>query len=68
MESKSWVIVDRSTGRPVWETWSPRVVANVRRQNTHDVVPIVEWLARVRAEAAAHFAAARAARREGGKS
>jgi hypothetical protein len=67
MESKSWVIVDRATGRPIHETWSPKIAARVNRE-THDVVPIVEWLARVRAEAAAHFAAARAARREGGKS
>lgn len=50
MTSKSWVIVERASGKAIWETWSRKIADRVDR-DTHEVVPIVEWLARVNAKA-----------------
>jgi hypothetical protein len=46
----SWVIVRRSTREPVFETWSPRVVAALDPAKA-EAVPILDWLARVNAKA-----------------
>jgi hypothetical protein len=51
MTTASWVIVDRATGKAIWETWSHKIADNVRRADHADVVPIGEWLARVNAGA-----------------
>lgn len=47
----SWVIVDRATGKAIFETWSRAVADRTRRADRADVVPIAEWLARVNANA-----------------
>lgn len=39
----SWVIVERSTGHAVFETWSLRVASAVRRDRFR-VVAILDWL------------------------
>jgi erythromycin esterase-like protein len=48
----SWVIVRKSDGAAIHETWSRKLADRVNRQ-THDVVPIAEWLAHVNAKAKA---------------
>jgi hypothetical protein len=53
MTTASWVIVDRATGKAICETWSRKIVDNVRRTDRADVVPIGDWLARVNAKARA---------------
>lgn len=45
----SWVIVDRTTGKAIFETWSRAVAERTRRADRADVVPIAEWLARINA-------------------
>jgi hypothetical protein len=42
----SWVIVDRSSGRPVLETFSKAIAAKVNRAS-YEVLSILEWLQRV---------------------
>lgn len=46
----SWVIVRKSDGQPVHETWSKKIADRVNLE-THEVVGIGEWLARVNRKA-----------------
>ena len=54
-KTASWVIVERSTGKAVMETFSARVAGAVNAEK-YEAVPILEYLhgfnERVRAEAA----------------
>lgn len=49
-EPASWVIVDRKTGRAVFETFDRRVAKAIRPER-YEVVTILQWLYRVNAEA-----------------
>ena len=41
----SWVIVNKSTGKAVFETFNKSTANKVRDKSvTHKVVPIMEWL------------------------
>jgi hypothetical protein len=44
MRAASWVIVDKATGRAVWETFD-RELADKVKTASYRVVPIGEWLA-----------------------
>lgn len=44
METASWVIVYKTTGKPLLETFSRKIADAVNRQR-FDVIPIAEWLA-----------------------
>lgn len=46
----SWVIVRRSTGEPVCETYSRRV-ANAANQERYEVLTALQWLQRFNAGA-----------------
>jgi hypothetical protein len=43
MNSASWVVVSKATGRAVLETFSEAVAASVNR-NAYDVLPVLEYL------------------------
>lgn len=45
----SWIIVSRATGKPVLETWSPKVVAAINVA-AYEVLTAHEWLVRLNAE------------------
>jgi hypothetical protein len=45
----SWIIVDRKTGKPIFETWSRRVADNIRKADKADVFTALEWLQRFNA-------------------
>lgn len=42
-ESASWVIVDRATGKAVFETFSKRIATAINLER-YDVVPILQYL------------------------
>ena len=46
MESRSWVIVRKETGKAVHETFDANKANEVRKKcsEIYDVVPIVDWL------------------------
>lgn len=50
MRTASWVIVDKATGRAVFETFRASIAAKVNAAK-YEAVPILEWLYRVNAAA-----------------
>jgi hypothetical protein len=50
MRTASWVIVDKATGRAVFETFRASIADKVNTTR-YEVVPILEWLHRVNAAA-----------------
>jgi hypothetical protein len=46
MQTASWIIVNRATGKAVMETFS-RSVADKINLNSYEVVPVLQWLQRV---------------------
>lgn len=43
MQTASWVIVDKATGKALLETFSPRVAEAINTAR-YKAVPILEWL------------------------
>lgn len=43
MKTASWVIREKTTGRVIFETWAPAVVARINTDK-YEVVPILEHL------------------------
>ena len=51
MGPRSWVIVDKVTGKAVFETFCRDTVDTVERKHSarYSAVPIVEWLGKINA-------------------
>jgi hypothetical protein len=47
----SWVVVSRTTGKPIMETWNPKVAATINLAS-YRVVPIGEWLGSINGQRA----------------
>ena len=49
METASWVIYDKQTGRAVFETYCAATAENVMVNHAarYDVLPIADWLASI---------------------
>ena len=43
MKEASWVIVDKSTRKPLFETFNEKTAKAINKKN-YDVVPIIEYL------------------------
>ncbi len=41
----SWVVIDRSTGKPVFETWSQHIAEAINQQK-FEILTTYQWLAR----------------------
>lgn len=41
----SWILVSRETGKPLCETWNPKLVARVNTERI-EVLTALEWLQR----------------------
>jgi|DEB0MinimDraft_3_1074331.scaffolds.fasta_scaffold33142_5 hypothetical protein len=42
-ETTSWVVLDKRTGKGLFETWNPKLVAALNTSR-YEAIPIIEWL------------------------